>query len=95
VIDATTVTIDRLRLTYTNVHGQEHRIAPISRQAIAVFQQMLAQRLLEIGNPIGQRHLDRAAAGATEIDLLRMGDKEASRRIAQQLVGAFVQHLKT
>jgi hypothetical protein len=77
------LTIDRLRIRFEDVGGQEHRLKAISARSAAILQAMVQQRLVEAGIDVTGRHVADLAAGPVKADLARERDEVVARRLAE------------
>jgi hypothetical protein len=78
------LTIDRLHLTFANGAGQEHRVRPIARRALALLHDALRSGALIPA----EARLERIALPPLRLDLTRLTDEAAAGRVAAAIAGA-------
>ena len=76
--------IDRLRLTFANGAGQEHRVRPIVRRAMAMLHEAVRSGAIDAN----AARFGPIAVPPLHVDLTRSGDEAAARRITAAVVGA-------
>jgi hypothetical protein len=92
-MDELVLTIDRLRLTFANAAGHEHRVRAISARAAALMRELANQRLLEAGIDLEGLSTERIQAAPIEIDLRLTAEEQAARRIAMAALNALLLQL--
>ena len=84
-MDEMNLTIDRLTLTFAGAAGHEHRVRAISARAVAILQELAAQRLLAAGVDVDGRRLESIQPPPLRLDLTLTGDEEIARQLAMTI----------
>ena len=79
------LSIDRLQLNIENAAGQEHRIRPITTQAVTILANRLGERWAAEEQTPDMKNLESLSVPPVSLDLYHMSDKQAAGAIAQAI----------
>ena len=86
--------IEDLQIAFDGAADQQHRVAGISRRAMAILEEVVSQNLLQLEVGAGGRSLPRVRAKPVEVDLTQSGDDQVARLVAQAIYAALLEQLR-
>lgn len=88
------VEIGELQLVLEGVDYPEHRVAAISREAVAMLEELIQQDLMQLRLAAGEQRLRAITAPAVTSDFSHTTDAQLSRLVAQAIYSALVLQLR-